>query len=244
MVNRRRFIASITAIIAGRGLGGRLLAQEQPSGLPSGIGVDPDYDGPLPPLGILGRNTPSPAEEQMAEKILANVPSGATPFDVASFFIDIGNGKYGSDWKPYIQGWPVRWNPIIVTFFRATGTKPEGDETPWCAAFVNWCYQRSSTEVATHSASSGSFRCFGNQTAGPQLGDIVVFRRRGAEDACLGKGHVGFFVKDLGNKVQVLGGNQVAGRNHHMICVQSIDKKSHTMTFHSYRTELKLHRNG
>lgn len=241
MVNRRRFIASITAIVACRGLGGRLIAQEQSDGLPSGIGVDPDYNGPLPPLGILGPKKPLTMEEQIAKAILAKAPSGPTPFDVASYFLAVGSGDYGEKWKRYIRGWPVRWNPVIVNFFRATNTKPSSDETPWCAAFVNWCYKRSSNSEATQSASSGSFRCFGSRIMHPRSGDIVVFKDIDSEDACIGQGHVGFVVKDLGNKVQVLGGNQIMGSQHHMICSQLIDKNSPRLTFHSYRTDAQLH---
>jgi uncharacterized protein (TIGR02594 family) len=245
MVNRRRFIASLTAIVAARGLGGRLLSQEQPSSPPSEIGVKPDYDGPLPPLGVLGQEKPTTAQEKIAGDILAAAPSGPTPFDVASFFIDIGDGKYTSTWKPYIEGWPVRWNPLIVRFFRETRTNPDHfDDTPWCAAFVNWCYQRANSNVATNSPSSGSFRCFGSETRHPRPGDIVVFKTLGAEDNCIGQGHVGFFVRDLGNKIEVLGGNQVMGRQHHMICSQAIEKKGHRLTLHSYRTEMQLHRSG
>lgn len=243
MVERRTFIRALATILVSQARGYEVWAQEQQPQPPSGIGVDPDYDGPLPPLGVLGQDKPTTAERKIAGDILAAAPSGPTPFDVASFFMEIGNGKYSPDWKPYIQGWPVRWNPLIVRLFRETRTDPDRfDDTPWCAAFVNWCYQRASSNVATNSPSSGSFRCFGSETRHPRPGDIVVFKTLGAEDSCIGQGHVGFFVRDLGNKIQVLGGNQVMGRQHHMICSEAIEKKGHRLTLHSYRTEKRLHR--
>jgi uncharacterized protein (TIGR02594 family) len=244
VVERRTFIQALTTMLVVRAVGHDLWAQEQPQPLPPGIGVEPDYDGPLPPLGVLGRAEPPYSQRKIADDILAAAPLGPTPFDVASYFLRVGNGDYSQDWKPYIRGWPVKWNPVIVSFLRSTNSELDhGDETAWCAAFVNWCYQRSSNRVATHSAGSGSFRCFGTEIKHPRKGDIVVFKKPGEDNPCKGKGHVGFFVKDLGDKIQVLGGNQVFGGHHHMICAEDIDKKGR-LIFHSYRTDAQLHRSG
>jgi uncharacterized protein (TIGR02594 family) len=183
----------------------------QGEALPNGIGVTADYSGPLPPLPskTLGNRPPRNAEERIAKAIIEKAPTGPAPIDVAKYFLAIANGQYGKTWQPYAQGWPVRWNPIIVNLFQVTGTKPEGDLTPWCAAFVNWCVHRAGKGFATHSASSGSFRVFGNETATPQSGDIVVFRRTNPENPSDVRGHVGFFVADHGGEVEVLGGNQI-----------------------------------
>ena len=220
-------------------VGTSLFASRSFPELPDGIGTRPDFNGRLPRL-TLGDKPARPAEEKIARAVLAKAPTGPTPFDVAQYFIEVGQGTYGDDWKPYIGGWPERWNPVIVSFFRATDTTPKGDLTPWCAAFVNWCVQRAGAGVATNNASSGSFRCFGEETTTPQLGDIVVFKQVNAGEPCIGKGHVGFFVRDAGEKIEVLGGNQIHG-GHHRISSKALSKDGTILKFHSYRTSSLLH---
>jgi uncharacterized protein (TIGR02594 family) len=208
--------------------------------IPDGIGALPDYDGPLPKPGTLG-TTPATAQEvQMADAILAKAPIGPTPFDVALYFLAVGKGDVNPEWKPYVKGWPTRWNPVIVRFFEATGTKPEGDVTAWCAAFVNWCAKQAGKQQLTGSASSGSFRSFSVETAKPSLGDLVVFKRTTPSQTP--RGHVAFFVQDGGDRVYVLGGNQIEGKERcHMISKRWIPKKSGLLTLHSYRTDPRLH---
>jgi uncharacterized protein (TIGR02594 family) len=219
------------------------VAQNQSHGLPGGIGVEPDLDGDLPkPPSVLGRSRPLTAEEKTARAILGEVPKSADPAEVARYFLAVGDGKYGDQWKPYTHAWPVRWNPIIVTFFRATETEPQGDETSWCAAFVNWCFLNSRGSAATHSASSGSFRTFGTAILSPVPGDIVVFERTNSAEAAAGRGHVGFFVADLGNEVEVLGGNQIEGHDRsHMISSKPLAKHGSVLKLNSYRRVPSLH---
>lgn len=219
------------------------VAQHQSHGLPPGIGVDPDYDGALPKTSsVLGRSPALTGEEKTARAILTKAPTSPTPFDVARYFLDVGDGKYGDPWKPYTRAWPLRWNPVIVTFFHATTTEPQGDETSWCAAFVNWCFLHVRGSAATHSASSGSFRTFGMPTLNPVPGDIVVFEETNSAEAAAGRGHVGFFVADLGTEVEVLGGNQIEGHEHsHMISSKRLAKQGSGLKLNSYRTTQSLH---
>jgi hypothetical protein len=95
-------------------------------GIPHGIGVLPDYDGPLPKPGTLGITPATAHEVEIANAILAKAPHGPNPVDVASFFLEVGNGDFDPDWKPFVKGWPTEWNPVIVRFFEATHTKPQG----------------------------------------------------------------------------------------------------------------------
>lgn len=94
-------------------------------------------------------------------------------------------------------------NPRILEYL-ATTTLPAGsrgtDETPWCAAFVNWCLETAGIN-GLDSAWALSWRTFGVAVEAPEPGDITVFKRPGG-------GHVGFFLRDLGAKVEILGGNQ------------------------------------
>jgi uncharacterized protein (TIGR02594 family) len=209
----------------------------QPS-LQDGIGITPDYAGPLP-AARLGTQHPLTAEELVAKAILDEAPDGPAPIDVARYFLDVANGAHGVDWKPYASGWPTRWNPLIVTFFSATGTKPSGDTTPWCAAFVNWCFLQATKSRATGSASSGSFRCFDSATSTPEPGDVVVFRRKDANEECSGSGHVGFFLGQTDSSVEVLGGNQIDGHTGcHSISSRMFAKSGSMLVFHSYRARI------
>lgn len=94
--------------------------------------------------------------------------------------------------------------------------------------------------MATNNASSGSFRCFGEETTTPQLGDIVVFKQVNHDEPCIGEGHVGFFVRDAGEKIEVLGGNQIHS-GHHKISSKLLSKDGTTLKFHSFRTSDRLH---
>jgi uncharacterized protein (TIGR02594 family) len=172
----------------------------------------------------------------VAASIIDKAPHGPTPLDIARYFIEVANGVYGAEQVSYTSGWPTRWNPVIVTFFKATGTTPSGDVTPWCAAFVNWCFLRATEHPATANASSGSFRCYGSPTSAPKVGDVVVFRRRDSYDQCLGNGHVGFFLSETDKAIEVLGGNQIDGHTGcHRISSKLIAKSGNILLLHSYR---------
>lgn len=75
------------------------------------------------------------------------------------------------------------------------------DETPWCAAFVGACLERSGIK-STRSGGSQSYLNWGEVLVTPIYGCVVVFKRDGG-------GHVGFVVgKDQNGNLMVLGGNQ------------------------------------
>jgi uncharacterized protein (TIGR02594 family) len=96
-------------------------------------------------------------------------------------------------------------NPRIVEYHRSTTLGPQlssQDETPWCSSFVNWCMERAGIE-GTDSAMARSWLKFGKKVTSPVPGDIVVFSR-GAPPS----GHVGFFIRQSGTDVDILGGNQ------------------------------------
>lgn len=194
----------------------------------------------------MGTRAATGAEESLAKEVLKGVPTNFTPIDVALYFHDVGQGKYGEDRKPYITAWPVRWNPVIVEFFKATQLQPSGDTTAWCAAFMNYCLMKavegktmpSGASQRTKSAAALSFKNWGKETQTPTPGDIVVFKNVRSP----GKGHVGFFLADQGNKVLVLGGNQYEGSpTRHTINRKALLKDGPILKLHSYRTEPQLH---
>lgn len=180
--------------------------------------------GPL----TLGRIVPPPDDPSWkdVDDLLAKAPkSGAsagqvTPFDVATYLSASVPDKYRMAWPEPNPAHPTYANPLILRLFLSTKTVPMGDETAWCAAFVNWCLARSGI-TGTASASSQSFinKPWGNivwrhgDSAMPteaKQGDIAVFKLRYDPD----HGHVGFFQrisKTRANSIEVLGGNQLKG---------------------------------
>lgn len=97
-------------------------------------------------------------------------------------------------------------NPRILEYLRTTSVSP-GDhvdeEIPWCAAFVNWCLIRAQ-QTGTNRRAARSYLHWG-QPVEPRVGAVCVLWR---EDPKGPKGHVGFFLKETADSVQLLGGNQ------------------------------------
>lgn len=239
MASRRHFVSVTLA-----GLLGRSFGQTNPAS----VGLD----GELPPLpkalldasgepdffsmhlGVKALGTADPGKDlrDFARSIMSAAPKNCAPIEVAYFFRDLGLGKtqFKEEGRPFARGWPRIYNPVIVELFKTTGLNPlspttQGDATPWCAAFVNYCIARASSKTGvigaadlakgTRSASSGSFRCFGksiDKGASPKEGDIAVWALDGTIDKCKpGSGHVGFYVGNSGDAerpILVMGGNQ------------------------------------
>lgn len=98
-----------------------------------------------------------------------------------------------------------RHNSVILEYFDHVGHGwVKDDETPWCAAFVGACLERSGIK-STGSLAARSYLNWGKEVTTPKYGDIVVFWR-GKKNGW--QGHVGFFVKEDRGYIYVLGGNQ------------------------------------
>ncbi|RUV04130.1 CHAP domain-containing protein [Mesorhizobium sp. M6A.T.Cr.TU.017.01.1.1] len=210
-----------------------------------------------------GRGAPNSAEIASARKIIGSCALDCRPVEVAEYFLAIREGLISDfdgeildDAWMFCEEWPVRANPVIVQFFDATTLrKPSGDQTPWCAAFVNWCIERGRKNKAraseflstTKSAASATFRSWGQKTDTPFFGDLVVFKHRSVPS----RGHVGFYVKHTQTHVFVLGGNQMPLRvkaegayervNTGEINVKRIPFDGSELQFHSFRTDNSLH---
>lgn len=99
----------------------------------------------------------------------------------------------------------VTSNPRVLQYFKDIGQAwVNDDDTAWCAAFVNWVLKQNG-KIGTGSLAARSFMRYGVETKQPQLGDIVVLWRISPQSAY---GHVGFFVKEVGDQIYILGGNQ------------------------------------
>lgn len=109
--------------------------------------------------------------------------------------------EFGITEKPGIED----NSPRILEYFKEIGqTWVKTDETAWCSAFVNFIAKVTGHEY-TGKLNARSWLDVGEDTDKPEVGDIVVLWR---EDPDSWKGHVGFFIKTLGNYVWILGGNQ------------------------------------
>ena len=97
-------------------------------------------------------------------------------------------------------------NPKVLKYFDEIGYdgKKLKDETAWCSAFVNWVCKKSKLPY-TGKLTARSWLKIGKQVKQPQLGDVVVFWR---DSPGSWKGHVAFFIRETGDWVYVLGGNQ------------------------------------
>lgn len=98
-------------------------------------------------------------------------------------------------------------NPEIVRMFAEVGHSwVKDDETAWCAAFNGAMLERAGLP-STRKLNARSYLDWGQpvQLADAQPGDMVIFSRG---DPAGWQGHVGFFVKNAGTHIQVLGGNQ------------------------------------
>ena len=121
-----------------------------------------------------------------------------TPYDIALRFVGMKE----------IPG--VGANPAVLAMLRLDDTWPEGDETPWCSAFVNyvaWLLRlpRSKSLAARSWLSVGDVvPLVGTMqpTCAAVRGFDVVILERGAG------GHVGFFSAFEQDRVWLLGGNQ------------------------------------
>lgn len=95
-------------------------------------------------------------------------------------------------------------NPVVVAYYKDAGA-PEikDDSVPWCAAFAGAMLTRSGYR-STGSLLAQSYLDWGMSLQTPMVGCVAVFKRGSAS----WQGHVGFFVREEGNYIVVLGGNQ------------------------------------
>lgn len=154
---------------------------------------------------LVGSDSPRHDEVAAAFRLMFGVPYGKDHMTIARYFETIT--EKNKDQEPFNYEWHKRANPLIVGFFSMTNTLPsQGDQTAWCAAFVNFCLYAAG-KPTKFSALSGAFRSYGDNTSTPKPGDLVVFQKPGV-DGRKGFGHVGFFLSRSGSNILVLGGNQ------------------------------------
>lgn len=92
----------------------------------------------------------------------------------------------------------------IVAFFAEAGNPGvKDDETAWCAAFVGAMLKKAGVK-GTGKLNARSYLQWGVKIDQPRVGCIVVFKRGNSA----WQGHVAFYLRTVGNRIEVLGGNQ------------------------------------
>lgn len=107
--------------------------------------------------------------------------------------------------------WAEGSNPKVVAYYKDAG-HPEvvDDAVAWCAAFVGAMLKRAGLPN-TGLLTARSYLDWGVpvERSDAREGDIVVLKRGNSN----WQGHVGFFVRDNGSTITILGGNQMDGVN-------------------------------
>lgn len=96
-------------------------------------------------------------------------------------------------------------NKRILEYFHSCGQDwVTNDETPWCAAFLNFILKKAGMENSGR-LNARSFLEIGKETKYPTLGDLVILWR-GSKEGVLG--HCGIFISEVENTIYILGGNE------------------------------------
>jgi uncharacterized protein (TIGR02594 family) len=67
----------------------------------------------------------------------------------------------------------------IIEYHATTTLKATADETPWCSSFVNWAMVQAGLQ-GTSSAAAKSWMDWGHKLAFPQVGAVVVIKKKNA----------------------------------------------------------------
>jgi uncharacterized protein (TIGR02594 family) len=100
---------------------------------------------------------------------------------------------------------PGRSNPRITEYHAGTNAEGYDDKASWCSSFVQWTLAGVGI-AGTGSALARSWLAWGDALGAPRPGCIAVLWR---DDPQSWKGHVAFFVREDGDDVVLLGGNQL-----------------------------------
>jgi uncharacterized protein (TIGR02594 family) len=184
-------------------------------------------------LGVILPPKDSPLWQQ-AQDLLDAAAKEKVPYKIAKYFTTSLPPQFQTAWPQPNPAHPTLANPLIVLFFLSTKTRPSGDTTAWCAAFMNWCLQHATPSITgTRDAGSQSFiqdnwgkEVWSKSDAWPPKnatrGDVAVF----TEKSDPAHGHVTFFDKPTPsqpNHIDVLGGNQFNRAGMHTFSLKSLN---------------------
>ncbi len=115
-------------------------------------------------------------------------------------WLDIAFAEVGVSALP-----PGSSNPRITEYHAGTNIAGYDDKASWCSSFVNWSLAQVGI-VGTGSALARSWLTWGEQLREPMVGCVVVLWR---EEPTSWRGHVGYYLREEGELVYLLGGNQL-----------------------------------
>lgn len=151
-------------------------------------------------LGVYADGIFGPLSEKALEQAISKpvvYATGSAPAALSPFII--GMQYYGIK---EVDG--SASNPLIMRMYADTKNAwVTDDAVAWCAAFIGSCLERSGI-ASTRSLAARSYLTWGKPTTTPKTGDLAVFSR--GENSS--EGHVGFFVREDGNNIYLLAGNQ------------------------------------
>lgn len=108
-------------------------------------------------------------------------------------------------------------NPEVMKYFQETGHEwVKDDETAWCSAFANWVCKEAG-KPRSGKLNARSWLKIGEKVTDPKPGDLVILWR---ESPNSWKGHVGFFCREQGHYIYILGGNQK-----NSVCIKAYEKR-------------------
>ena len=144
--------------------------------------------------------------------------------------IEIALSQYGVAETPGSKS-----NPVVLDYFKEAGHAWVLDDTnyAWCSAFANWVAKKAGLPY-TKQLLARSWLTVGQETKKPEIGDICVFWRNNINGA---EGHVSFFIREDGDNIYCLGGNQSDQVNisiypkSRLLCYRDITKESPDITF-------------
>jgi uncharacterized protein (TIGR02594 family) len=111
-----------------------------------------------------------------------------------------------------VRGFPAgSSNPRIAAYHAGTNVAGYDDKVNWCSSFVQWTLAQVGI-AGTGSALARSWLEWGRPLDEPRVGCIAVLWR---DDPQSWKGHVGFFLRQEGDDVVLLGGNQLEAVREH-----------------------------
>ena len=100
---------------------------------------------------------------------------------------------------------PGSSNPRIVQYHAAANAAGYDDKASWCSSFVHWTLAGVGIR-GTGSALARSWLAWGDPLETPRPGCIAVLWR---DDPASWRGHVAFFLREDGDDIVLLGGNQL-----------------------------------
>lgn len=189
---------------------------------------------PEPQRGSLILAPDHSAVRRAAER-LAKVPTNVSPLRAANWMMDELDPSDTMEWPADTPGNKRPANPIVIAFFAKTRTNPvKGDQTAWCAAFMNWILDHTGYR-GTGSAGAVSFRDLGSLARDPRPGDLACFVNTSDPNF----GHICFFdgwvagSEAKKDRFWAVGGNQKNRLGRDRFTVQGKGLK-----LHSFRTAL------